>query len=49
MISQRHCDPDWDAKMKCANDSFGKSGKIVRTRFTSEWICQIAAPPSGNM
>jgi hypothetical protein len=43
MISQRHCDPDWDAKMQCANDHFGKTGKIARTSFTSEWVCQIAA------
>jgi hypothetical protein len=49
MISQRHCDPDWDAKMQCANDHFGKNGKTARTRFTSEWVCQIATPPSGNM
>ena len=49
IISERHCDPDWDARMQCANDSFGKTGKVVRTSFTSEWICQIAAPPSGNM
>jgi hypothetical protein len=42
-ISQLHCDPDWDAKMKCADDNFGKNGKIARTSFTSEWICQIAS------
>lgn len=49
IISQRHCDPDWDAKMQCANDQFGETGKIARTSFTSEWICQIATPPSANM
>jgi hypothetical protein len=49
IISQRHCDPDWDAKMKCANDHFGKTGKIARTRFTSEWICQIAPANSAVM
>ena len=41
-ISQRHCDPDWDAKMQCASNLFGKNGKMARTSFTSEWICQIA-------
>ncbi len=49
IISERHCDPDWDARMKCAEENFGKAGKVARTSFTSEWICQIAAPPSANM